>query len=644
MTQATTSPHPARTRIIGLDGLRALAALLVLVFHLLPNWLGSGFVGVDIFFVLSGFLVTSLLIRERRIRGRIDIRAFWLRRVRRLVPAVVVATVGGIAIARCVGGDAIVQLPWQAVGSLTGTYNWLEIVNGSSYFEQQSPLLLTNMWSLAVEQQFYLVWPLLLLVIVRFLPRRLRPYCALAIGALSVGLHVLYVGMADDVTRAYVGTDSHLFGLMIGAAIALWVPRAMTGDMKPASETAKRIWGVLVWVGLIGALSIGMFVPDGPWMYPWGMLGVSVFTGLTIRGLLPDVSSASSDRLAGWLNLRPMVWIGERSYGIYLWHWPLWVVAFFAFDWGVLPTAFAVTALSIVLAHLSYTYIETPIRQLGFLAWMRRGMESRRLLRNLPLAGVGVLAIALFAWGVASSPALSTAQQYVAQGQQALENGKEQSEPSGDPQAPTAPSPDAEPGPSQEPSGEPDPLPPPGDRVTIIGDSVTLASASALQEQLPGSVVDAEVSRSIRVLPSIAGQLDSQGLLREYVVVALATNGSIRDVDVENLLTALGPDRKIVLVTAFGPEQSHWIGEANAQVAAAAAAHPEQIRVADWAAIASASPDVLAGDRIHPDGEGGRLYAQEISRALASFEDGEPRPANADAPAAAAPATADRPS
>ena len=638
MTQATTSQQSARTRIIGLDGLRALAALLVLVFHLLPSWHGSGFVGVDIFFVLSGFLVTSLLIRERRMHGRNDIRAFWVRRVRRLVPAVVVATVGGIAIARCVGGDAIVQLPWQAVGSLTGTYNWLEVVNGSSYFEQQSPLLLTNMWSLAVEQQFYLVWPLILVAIVRYVPRRFRPYCALAIGAVSVGLHVLYVGMADDVTRAYVGTDSHLFGLMIGATIALWVPRAMTGDMKPASETAKRIWGVLVWVGLIGALSIGMFVPDGPWMYPWGMLGVSLLTGLTIRGLLPDVSSASSDRLAGWLNLRPMVWIGERSYGIYLWHWPLWVVAFFALDWGVIPTAFAVTALSIVLAHLSYTYIETPIRQLGFLAWTRRAVESRRLLRSLPLAGIGAVAISLFAWAVVSSPALSTAQQYVAQGQQALENGTEPGDPApSDPQVPTEPSSDAEHDPSEEHPEVPEPLPPAGERVTIIGDSVTLASAPALQEELPGALIDAEVSRSIRVLPSIAGQLDSQGLLREYVVVALATNGSIRDVDVEDLLAALGPDRKIVLVTAFGPEQSHWIGEANAQVAAAAAAHPEQIRVADWAAIASANPDVLAGDQIHPDGEGGTLYAQEISRALASFGQGEPRPAIADAPVNEAP-------
>ncbi len=626
MSQATTTHHPARTRIIGLDGLRALAAILVLVFHLLPNSLGAGFVGVDMFFVLSGFLVTSLLIRERTLRGGNDIRAFWVRRVRRLVPAVVVATVGAIAIARCFGGDAIVQLPWQALGSLTGTYNWLEVLNGSSYFEQQSPLLLTNMWSLAVEQQFYLLWPLALVAIIHYVPRRFAPYAALGLGGISVALHVLYVSTADDVTRAYVGTDSHMFGLMIGAAIALWVPRAMIGGLEPASDRTKRLWGVLVWVGLMGALSIGVLVPDGPWMYPWGMLAVSGFTGLTIRGLLPDVSSPMSERLAHFLNLRPMVWIGERSYGIYLWHWPLWVVAFFTFNIGVIPTAIAITALSILLAHLSYTHIETPIRKLGFVRWARRmhgSVRRRTALVNLPIAIVIVAVISLFAWGVASSPALSTAQQYVVQGKQAVERGKNQ-EGSNSP-APTGSSgaatgetaPDLSTGATQAPT----PAPPTGEQVTIIGDSVTLAAAPALQEQLPGIVIDAEVSRSIRVAPGVAGQLDSQGLLREYVVVALATNGTIREVDIENLLDALGPDRRIVLVTGFGPEYSDWIGEANGEIAEAAAAHPDRFRVADWGAVASAHQDLLAGDKVHPGAEAGALYTQEIVRALASFDD-----------------------
>ena len=167
MPYVQPSPPTARTRIVGLDGLRALAALLVLIFHLFPHRLGVGYVGVDMFFVLSGFLITALLLRERNVTGHTDLRAFWVRRARRLVPAVAVATVGSFALARCFGGDSLVQLRWQTLGALTGTYNWLEIVNGSSYFEKQSPLLLTNMWSLAVEQQFYLFWPLGLLLIIR---------------------------------------------------------------------------------------------------------------------------------------------------------------------------------------------------------------------------------------------------------------------------------------------------------------------------------------------------------------------------------------------------------------------------------------------------------------------------------------------
>ncbi len=280
MPYVQPSPPTTRTRILGLDGLRALAALLVLIFHLFPRRMGSGYVGVDMFFVLSGFLITALLLRERNQTGRTDLRAFWVRRVRRLVPAVAVATVGSIALARCFGGDSLVQLRWQTLGALTGTYNWLEVLNGSSYFEQQSPLLLTNVWSLAVEQQFYLFWPLLLLLIIHYLPRRYAPYVTLGLGSVSVVLHVIYVTLDDDVTRAYVGTDSHLFGLAVGAAIALWVPRvSWWGPLRPAPSEEKRMWGILAWAGLVGALAIGILVPDGPWMYPWGLFAVAACTG-----------------------------------------------------------------------------------------------------------------------------------------------------------------------------------------------------------------------------------------------------------------------------------------------------------------------------------------------------------------------------
>ena len=622
MPNVQPSSPATRTRIVGLDGLRAIAALLVLIFHLFPHRIGAGYVGVDMFFVLSGFLITALLLRERNITGHTDLRAFWVRRTRRLVPAVVVATVGSVALARCFGGDSLVQLRWQTLGALTGTYNWLEVVNGSSYFEQQSPLLLTNMWSLAVEQQFYVLWPLVLLLIIYYLPRRYAPYVTLGLGSVSVVLHVIYVNIGDDVTRAYVGTDSRSFGLMIGAAIALWVPGVLVGSLPPASAKEKRMWGILAWAGLAGALAVGIFVPDGPWMYPWGLFVVAACTGCVVRGLMPDAISPLTNNLVTFLEWRPMTWIGERSYGIYLWHWPLWVIASYNLRWGIFPIAILVLGLSILLAHLSYNYIETPIRRRGFHTWARE-TRARFVGAVVPLqvgvTVVMVLVMSLFLWGLASSPAMSMAQRYVAQGQAALEKMHEAAlpEPSHAASVPTNEENNSPQAGEDVDRGE---LPmPSGDNVTIIGDSVTLAAVAALDEQLSGSVVDAAVSRSIRVVAEIADSLDAEGQLREYVVVGLATNGAIRDEDVADLLAAVGPQRKVVMVTGYGPEQDGWIGEANAMISEMAANYPQQVRVADWAAVAAQRPELLADDRIHPGPEASKRYAEEIARALDSF-------------------------
>ena len=624
MPYVQPSPPTTRTRILGLDGLRALAAVLVLIFHLSPRRMGSGYVGVDMFFVLSGFLITALLLRERNQTGRTDLRAFWVRRVRRLVPAVVVATVGSIALARCFGGDSLVQLRWQTLGALTGTYNWLEVLNGSSYFEQQSPLLLANVWSLAVEQQFYLFWPLLLLLIIHYLPRRYAPYVTLGLGSVSVVLHVIYVTLDDDVTRAYVGTDSHLFGLMIGAAIALWVPRVLVGPLRPAPSEEKRMWGILAWVGLVGALAIGILVPDGPWMYPWGLFAVAACTGFVVRGLMPDAISPLTNRLVAFLEWRPLTWIGERSYGIYLWHWPLWVIANYNLRWGVLPTAVVVLGLSVLLAHLSYNYIETPIRRRGFRAWTREtwaAVAGAIIPAKVGAAVVTVLVTSLFLWGLVSSPAMSTAQQYVAEGRAALETPDDDG--AAGPGSSTGPGSSGEGSEDASQNAEnsgPGELPmPSGDNITIMGDSVTLAAAAALEERFPGSVVDAAESRSIRAAAEIVEQLEAEEELREYVVVGLATNTTITDADVTDLLAAVGTQRKIVMVTGYGPSGDEWIVEANTKISEMAADYPERVRVADWAAVAAKRPGLLAGDRIHPGPEASKRYAEEIARALDSF-------------------------
>lgn len=621
--------------------MRAVAAMLVLLYHLDAVHFSAGFIGVDIFFVISGFLITSLLVRSRQKNGRMDLRTFWRKRVRRLVPAVVMTTVCGLALARLVGGDALVGMGWQGLGSITGTYNWFEIANSASYFDQQSPQLLTNMWSLAVEQQFYLFWPLLLAGIL-LLPRRWRPGAALGLAGVSAIASQLASMAAEDVTRAYVGTDTHAYGLMIGAAVALAFPHALEGEGPRLTVRGYRALGVGSWLALTAIILLAVLMPDDDFMYPWGTVLASLLGGVVVLGFLGG-EGAGAPTLMGLLNSRVMVWLGERSYGIYLWHWPLRVLFFYAFHPSPWVNAMLVTVLSVLLAHLSYTYVETPIRREGLTAWVRRIYLAHRDNRGALAMRVGaaavVLALALTAVG--TSHAESSAQEYIEQGRAALgtpatppaASGRPAEQPAGDNKVPAAgntagnaavsPVESAAPdgAASVAPSGAATAAPHPKDstQVTIIGDSVALAAAPALRRAFPGALIDAEVSRSVRVAPDLMATYARQGKLGTYVVIALATNATIRERDWNAIDRVAGPDRRIVFATGYGPADKTWISAANTEIQALAQAHPDRVRVADWASIAAAHQDELAGDHVHPDGRLAPAYAQAVKDAVDSF-------------------------
>lgn len=620
LTQRSTSPPPAvavpRGRIGGLDGLRAVAVALVLVYHLLPGLLPGGMVGVDAFFVISGFLITSLLLVERRTTGRIDAGRFWIRRLRRIVPALLVAVAATVSAAACLGGDVLLAVRRQALGSVLLVYNWVEIVAGSSYFDRTQPLLLTNVWSLAVEEQFYLVWPLVVIALLArgVSRRRVRAGALLALG-LSLASAAWALRLVRDgapVSRVYMGTDTRAFGLMLGAAWALWHGRATEGaDLKPQPAGLRRVRGAAGWAGLAGLLVLARFAgettADGGSGPEPALIIASACTLAVVQALTGEVAGADGParRLMGLLEARPLKWLGERSYGLYLWHWPLGVLAFYAIPPTAAPRAVAVGVLGLTLcaAELSHALIETPVRRDGLLVRLRR-VARLRPRQMVPAGGGATALVLLLVLAFASQPAQSAAQQAIAVGTGYLS-------------APSAVPATAVGAPTQDPSPEQaDPFT--GGEVVVVGDSVTIAAAPSLEADLPGVAVNAEVSRSVyAALPAL--QAMDAGGARPCVVIALATNGSVETDQLDAILSYLGPDRGLVLVTAHGPARTTWIPPANETIRAFARAHPDRVAVADWDAAVAARPDLLLDDQVHPVPEGGELYAQTVTDAVADL-------------------------
>jgi peptidoglycan/LPS O-acetylase OafA/YrhL len=624
-----------RARYAGLDGLRAIAVTLVVAYHLFPGWwLPQGFVGVDVFFVISGFLITSLLLQEAAVsaaegRGRrISLVGFWRRRARRLMPALITLIVACGLWAWWIGGDVLVGFGRQVLGALTFSFNWLSISAGDGYFEAGTPELFRNLWSLAVEEQFYVLWPLVFPLLLLIPSRFVRVGIAVVAAAGSAAwMAVLVTGAiaggaaaGADVTRAYFGTDSHGFGILLGVALAFAAGRALRA---PTAWMLRA--GVRRGVTAIGALAVAGIVavaalpaaPDTA-TFPGALLAACLLTVIAITaGAWPG------SLLGRALDLPPLRWIGVRSYGIYLWHWPVLVLlsATMSIAPGIEPplsVGLWAVVITLFAATVSYRFIETPIRRTGFRAsfsTLRAQLSGSPAGRYVALGAVAafVLAAGATTSAIAIAPETTSGAAAVRAGQQAVEEGTTAPSPA----APTV-SPPLAVQTGDEPAPGPRPIQVTGDLVSAIGDSVMLASAPGLMERLPGIQIDASVSRSMNAGVGIAEAQAAAGQLRPYVVIALGTNGPISAEALDRLERAIGPDRHLVLVTAFAPRD--WIGGVNAELVAFDAAQPG-VFLADWAAAAAAHPDLLSGDGIHPGPTGGRLFAETVATAVQAVED-----------------------
>jgi len=615
----TKKANQTQALIPGLDGLRALAVLLVIFYHLFPQIFPGGYIGVDIFFVISGFLITTLLIYENAKTGKINLRGFWLRRARRLLPALFTIILIICSLMFFIRGDLLVGLERQIIGALTFSSNWIEVLAGTNYFDSTTPHLFLNFWSLAVEEQFYLLWPFVILLLVKGIKKpRFAVAFTLFFALGSAGWMAYLFTTGAGATRVYYGTDTHIFGLMLGACLAFWSYKQHAG--QAIRRLSQHFWGLRrlprvaffsALISLAGLLTLTFTLSDqNNFTYQGGLFLASILTAVVILTII-----STPHILQRALNHSVISWVGVRSYGLYLWHWPLIIIAEL-----IIPSTFkpwllplSVLVVTFTAAALSYRFIETPVRLHGFWQVAKRAIKQKHIvvdtstihIRRRPhtIAIATLAMIVLTIATVANAPTKTSAQLSIEKGQQVLARQASQtSRASSSPQLHLAP--------IQHTSIA-------GGDITAVGDSVMVASTPALEARFPGIYIDAEVSRSLRGggLDTIAA-LESTNQLRKVVIVGLGTNGYYGTGKLSELVSQL-QGHEIVLVAAHGDRV--WTAPNNDDARALAQTNKD-VSFAEWDQAITPHPELLAADGIHPDETGGALYANCIQTALKKFE------------------------
>ena len=630
--------------------MRALAVAAVMVYHANPDWLPGGYLGVEVFFVISGYLITLLLISEKERTSTVDMKQFWFRRARRLLPALFTMLIALTIWTSLFERDALGKLRGDVIAALLYVSNWYQIWTGAGYTAANEFAPLRHLWSLAVEEQFYVVWPLVMFALLRGGSRRIADisrwlvlaalgitivtalvYTSGPIGTPEVTPDAYWSVFGREISKfdwSYLGTFSRAAGLLLGAAFAMvWRPVAV---MRGPLRTKGRLLDL---VGLIGFVALAAMAwlmwligPDGgnPFLFRGGFLLCAIATLMMVAAVTHERAATSKV-----LSIPVLLWIGTRSYGLYLYHWPIYQIIrdiagnhlkFYEFVFAMILTG--------IITELSYRFVETPIRKgtLGAsLARIRRSPVSgpRTALYSI---GAVVAALTVFA-GVS----LATAPVEENEVRQTLDEGAEftcdvvnnptcsDAEPT-DTAVVTGES--IAPADSTDPSGSVVPpvvvetttttAPPASIARFALGDSVMLGAAGELTER--GYTVDAKESRQFSDGRSIVEQLRADGRLGGVVVVHLGTNGNIGSSDLTAMMEALSEVPQVLLLT-IDVDRS-WTAGNNAKILEAASNYPNA-SVLYWADLTDSCPgDCFQSDGFHLRPDGQKYYAALIDGAL----------------------------
>ncbi len=570
--------------IPAIDGLRAIAVIAVILYHLGFDWIPGGFLGVDLFFVISGYVITRLLLDSIEMSGGLDLRAFYLARIRRLFPALLFMLVSTALALAIWAPDTIKRLLIDAPFALTGTMNWWLVGRELDYFEAIGrPPLLQHTWSLAVEAQFYLLWPLILLLVLKFFGKKRVAIASLAIAALS-GVALMLVSFSldasgsSDVSHIYFGTDTHSIGLFLGAALAVsWVPQNFKENVSRKAQDFIDGIGVFGFIGILGTFFL--IDSNDPTLYKIAFPLAGIFGAAIITSIVHPVS-----RFAPLLQNKVLLWIGERSYAIYLWHWVIFQVT--RPDVDLAGESWALLALRILivlaLADISLRYIELPVRR-GVLSYWIKGLKYRtaqekkvqklRALALVTLLILGVSALSFRAIAITEQKRSDLMQQYTSESVTTI-TAKE--------------------------------------GIWLTGDSVILGIRTALAERFPVALVNARVGRQAdELLEEILRDKESAPV--GPVVMNLGNNGALVESEIVSIFDALADAQLVVVVNTAVPRP--WREGNNELISVVAARYPN-VKVMNWGELSYGHPEYFAPDGVHLVPTGVAIYVEEISKFL----------------------------
>jgi peptidoglycan/LPS O-acetylase OafA/YrhL len=571
--------------IPAIDGLRAVAVIAVMFYHLGFTWIPGGFLGVDLFFVISGYVITRLLLDSIAQSGGLDLRGFYIARARRLLPALIFMLVSTTIAIGIWAPDTIKRLLIDTPFSLTGTMNWWLVAHHQDYFDTIGrPPLLQHTWSLAVEAQFYLLWPLILYFILKQFGKRHIPLASLLIAAAS-GIALLFVSFSLDASNAskvshvYFGTDTHSIGLFLGAALAVsWIPQNFT---KTVSRKAQDFIDGVGFIGFIGIIAAFLLIDETqPTLYKIAF----PLAGLCGAAIIMSVVHPAS-RFAPVLQNPVFLWIGERSYAIYLWHWVIFQVTRPSVDLAGKEWALYSLRILIVLAlsDISLRYVELPIRR-GVIQYWFKGLKYRtkrertQQTRTFSVITVIVLLLAAFV----SVRAIGIANEQ----RQKLEDSLSVKVPAVSEVV--------------------------TDGLWVTGDSVILGIRSKLGQTHPISIMNARIGRQAPELLEVMLQ-DQKQASNVPVIFNLGNNNALGREQTVAIFEAVKNQPRIIVVNTAVPRP--W-REGNNSLIAEVASQYSNVIVVDWNSISEGHPEYFAPDGVHLVPTGVDVYVAEIVKHL----------------------------